>query len=156
MIRLSRGAIDQARADLKARAARPCGEAPRPGEDARGMPPARRRRKDPPHPALFVTLCAPRGLGTPITEYRFASPRRWRFDFAWPEVRVALEVEGGVWRTGGGAHSHPTGILRDIEKYNRAAALGWRVVRVVPERLVTPATFRLLEALLGPNGPGMA
>ena len=27
-------------------------------------------------------------------EFRFASPRRWRFDFCWPERKVAVEIEG--------------------------------------------------------------
>ena len=39
-------------------------------------------------------------LPEPEREYRFAPPRRWRFDFAWPAAMLALEVEGGVWSTG--------------------------------------------------------
>src|ERR1041385_1632066 len=39
-------------------------------------------------------------LPKPTTEYRFAPPRRWRFDFAWPEGRLALEVEGGSFVAG--------------------------------------------------------
>ncbi|WP_316867334.1 hypothetical protein [Ralstonia mannitolilytica] len=33
-------------------------------------------------------------------EYRFAAPRRWKFDFANPALMVALEVEGGTWTRG--------------------------------------------------------
>ena len=62
-------------------------------------------------------------------EYRFHPTREWRFDFAIPAVRVAIEVEGGVWN--GGRHFRPEGYLRDMEKYNEAAACGWLVIRVI-------------------------
>ena len=64
-------------------------------------------------------------------EYRFAPPRRWRFDFAWPELALALEVEGGIWIQG--RHTRPTGFAKDLEKYNTATLLGWRLLRVTPE-----------------------
>src|SRR5690606_39740371 len=35
-------------------------------------------------------------LPEPVREYRFHPERRWRFDFAWPDLRVAAEVEGGI------------------------------------------------------------
>lgn len=31
-----------------------------------------------------------------VREHRFHPTRRWRFDFAWPDEKVALEVEGGT------------------------------------------------------------
>ena len=64
-----------------------------------------------------------------VREYPFAQSlgRKWRFDFAWPEVKVALEVEGGTWAKG--KHSTGAGIQRDIEKYNMAQLLGWLVLR---------------------------
>lgn len=63
----------------------------------------------------------------PTPEYRFAPPRRWRFDYAWPDARVAVELEGGVHS--GGRHVRGAGFERDAEKYNAAAASGWRVLR---------------------------
>lgn len=82
-------------------------------------------------PALFTLS----GLPPPETEYPFARSikRRWRFDYAWPDLMLALEIEGGIWRRGGGAHSRPANILRDIEKYNAATLLGWRLIRATPE-----------------------
>lgn len=89
-----------------------------------------------PYPNLLV-IFAERGIYPPVREYPFAAPdRRFRFDYAWPTAgKVALEVDGGVWRKGGGAHSHPSNILRDIEKHNAATLLGWRVIRATPDRL---------------------
>ena len=62
-----------------------------------------------------------------VKEYRFHPTRKWRFDYAIPSHLIALEVEGGVWT--GGRHIRASGFLGDMEKYNNAALLGWRVFR---------------------------
>jgi len=73
------------------------------------------------------------GLPEPERECRFASPRRWRFDFAWPAQRVAVECDGGTYS--GGRHTRGDGYRRDAEKLNAASALGWRVFRVTADML---------------------
>lgn len=85
----------------------------------------------------LVGLCRTAGLPIPTPEHQFHPTRGWQFDYAWPLHLVALEIEGGIWKKGGGAHSHPLNIERDLEKYSEAAILGWRVVRVPPEALRT-------------------
>lgn len=98
-------------------------------------------------------------IQTPITaEYRFHPPRQWRFDFAWITEKVAVEVEGGVYGRGAacptcgirrtGAHSSVSGIIADMEKYNRASLDGWIVLRVLPEELdlENGKAFNLIEA----------
>ena len=69
----------------------------------------------------------------PQAEYRFDSTRRWRFDWAFLEpFKIAVEVEGNAWNVaGGGKHMQD----KDMEKYNAAAALGWRVIRFSPGML---------------------
>jgi len=67
-------------------------------------------------------------LPTPIREWRFHPVRRWRFDFAWPDRLVAVECEGGVWSQG--RHVRGRGFENDCWKYNSAAVLGWKVLRV--------------------------
>lgn len=71
----------------------------------------------------------------PTREHRFAAPRRWRFDFAWPERMVAVEVEGGTYVRG--RHSRGAGFAADCEKYNTAVLLGWRVLRVTPDQITS-------------------
>jgi len=70
---------------------------------------------------------APTNCAAPVSEHRFAPPRRWRFDFAWPDRKVALELEGGTYS--GGRHVRPDGYAADAEKYNAAVLHGWRVLR---------------------------
>lgn len=60
-------------------------------------------------------------------EYVFALPRKWRFDFANVDKKVAVEIEGGIWNNG--AHTRGAHFESDAEKYNMAAILGWRVLR---------------------------
>jgi very-short-patch-repair endonuclease len=63
----------------------------------------------------------------PMREYRFHPERRWRFDFAWPDQFIAVEVEGLTPL--GGRHQRMSGFRSDLEKYNAAAMLGWLVLR---------------------------
>lgn len=104
--------------------------------------------KPDPRPALFPQYCRSRGLPSPVPEFVFAPPRKFRFDWAWIEQKVALEVEGAVWVQG--RHTRGSGFLKDIDKYNRAVVLGWRVVRCTPQTLYDPATLAILRALLLP------
>ena len=85
----------------------------------------------------------------PVAEYRFDDTRKWRFDFAFTDARVALEVEGGVWT--GGRHTRGSGFVKDIEKYNRAAELGWRIVRTTPSELGMQETIDLLKKVTRSN-----
>ena len=61
-------------------------------------------------------------------EYRFDLDRKWRFDFAWPDQLVAVEIEGGLFK--GGRHQTLDGFIKDCEKYERALQLGWTVYRL--------------------------
>lgn len=85
---------------------------------------------------------------TCVKEFKFHPTRRWRFDYALPAHKIALEVEGGVWT--GGRHTRPQGFLGDIEKYNTATLMGWRVFRTTPDELIRTATLNLLrQAIAG-------
>ena len=95
---------------------------------------------------LFLALLKRERLPLPVAEYRFAPPRRWRADYAWPDHRVALEVEGGVWT--GGRHTRGAGFLRDVEKYNELAARGWRLLRTTPSGLHDLETIALIRRTL--------
>jgi hypothetical protein len=95
---------------------------------------------------IFSALCSEMDIPTPVCEMRFAEPRRWRFDYAWPHLKVALEVEGGIWTNG--RHTRGKGFLGDLEKYNTAALMGWVVLRVEPKKLVTTETATMIQLML--------
>ena len=95
---------------------------------------------------FFVLLCRT-DLGVEVLkEYRFHPTRKWRFDYAIPSRRIAIEVEGGVWTQG--RHTRPQGFLGDMEKYNTATLMGWRVFRTTPDRLISQATLRMLKSAM--------
>ncbi len=92
---------------------------------------------------VFTVICKT-DLGIEcVKEYKFHPERRWRFDYAVPAYKIAIEVEGGVWTQG--RHTRPQGFLGDIEKYNTATLMGWRVFRTTPTDLYRTATINLLK-----------
>jgi len=76
-------------------------------------------------------------------EFRFHPKRLWRFDYANEHYKIAIEVEGGVWTAG--RHTRGKGFLGDVEKYNEATAMGWRVFRTTPDALITSNTLNLIK-----------
>lgn len=88
-------------------------------------------------------------LEEPVREYRFrgvSGKRRWRFDFAWPKYHLACEVEGGIWV--GGGHTRGSGFTRNVEKYNAATMLGWRVLRATSNMVRDGRAVTLIEEAL--------
>jgi hypothetical protein len=65
-------------------------------------------------------------LPMPKRDYAFYAGRRWKYDFAWPSLKVAVELHGG-----GGKSRHTTvaGHAKDCEKMNAGAATGWRLLQ---------------------------
>lgn len=87
------------------------------------------------------------GLPPPVREFRFHPTRRWRYDFAFVENKVAVEVDGGVWVQG--RHTRPSGFIEDMHKLNEAAILGWTVIRVTGEMIRKGEALKLIERALG-------
>ena len=87
------------------------------------------------------------GLEEPEREYKFHPKRRWRFDFAWKKLMIAVECEGGIWT--GGRHVRGKGFEQDCEKYNAAALLGWKVFRFTNEMIEGGIAIGLLEKVIG-------
>lgn len=91
----------------------------------------------------FPALCVQAGLPEPTPEFCFTPPRKWRFDWAFLTAKVALEIDGGVWVQG--RHTRGSGFVKDMEKLNEAAAIGWRVLRCVPKDFESGKVIELLK-----------
>lgn len=90
-------------------------------------------------------------LPQPRREYKFCSKRKWRADFAWPEYKVIVEVEGGAETYDPkkiGRHNRPKGFRDDCEKYNEATILGWRVLRVTAKQVKSGEALQWIEKLI--------
>ena len=93
---------------------------------------------------VVVPWFAEHGL-VAIPEFQFDPSRKWRADFYFaPDI--LLEVEGAVWT--GGRHTRGSGFVKDMEKYNRAAVLGYRILRTTPDQLCMQETVEIIKSAL--------
>ena len=96
-------------------------------------------------PDLFLKLLQQRFKDVEIVkEFQFHPARRWRFDYAFPFLMIAVEVDGGVWT--GGRHINPAGYINDMEKLNTAASMGWLVLRITTDDRFASKTYDLIKA----------
>ena len=84
--------------------------------------------------------------GEYIREFQWHPTRKWRSDFLIVGNNdrlniilggILVEIEGGIWTRG--RHTRGSGFIKDCEKYNTAAAMGWRVFRF-PSGMVEDGT----------------
>lgn len=61
-------------------------------------------------------------------ELQFDPERKWRFDYAFPAIKTAVEFEGGIFIPNSG-HKTAKHFTKDTSKYTRAAIIGWKVLR---------------------------
>ncbi len=81
---------------------------------------------------LLVMLRSLYGTNKVVQEYVFHPSRKWRFDYAIPDLKIAVEYQGHGKMAGGsghsGGHASVSGLANDAEKFNEAHRLGWRVL----------------------------
>ena len=86
-----------------------------------------------------------------VREFKFHPRRKWRFDFANRQTRLAIEVDGVVYGSRKGGHQTPLGIERDREKDAEAMMLGWRVLRVTPKQIASGIAMHWILELTQDN-----
>ena len=64
----------------------------------------------------FAWWCERLKLPKPVRNFRFHKTRRFEIDWAWPDLRMGIDIQGGIWN--GGKHGRPSGIVR-------ACRCGW-------------------------------
>ena len=80
-------------------------------------------------------------------EFKFHPKRKWRADFHLVEKMILVEVEGGIWS--GGRHTRGKGYLGDMEKYNAATVMGYRVIRFSTEQVKSGLAIQQIEKMVG-------
>lgn len=86
-------------------------------------------------------LPAPRSMFHEKGQLRFHQTRRWKFDLAWEDVKVAVELQGF------GSHTSVTGLTGDSEKACEAAVLGWTVLPVLYKQVRDGRALKWIEAV---------
>jgi very-short-patch-repair endonuclease len=86
-----------------------------------------------------------------VREYRFHETRRWRFDFAIPKLKLACEIDGGIWLKGGSGHSGK-GKARDCEKDEAALRDGWIVYRCTSDMVKKGSAIETIKILIKIRG----
>ena len=86
---------------------------------------------------LFAFQVKAYGLPVPVRQYKFAESlgRRFAADFCFVEQRLIVEISGGIWIKGGGAHSRPQKIEGDMERQQYAAYLGFLFMPFTPDEI---------------------
>ncbi|MEM1113256.1 MAG: hypothetical protein AAGI11_15195 [Pseudomonadota bacterium] len=81
-----------------------------------------------------------------VSRLRQAGLKNWVFDFAWPQFKFAVEVDGGGWV--GGGHNTGQGSARDKQKGHDATRLGWTVYRCDADLIHSGRSLLLIESRL--------
>jgi len=66
-------------------------------------------------------------LPEPVRQYKFCPTRKWPFDFAWVDAKLAAEIQGGAHMPRSG-HNTAIGQWKDYEKWREAVLMGWRIL----------------------------
>ncbi|HNH30447.1 MAG TPA: hypothetical protein PKU71_13590 [bacterium] len=110
---------------------------------------------------VFIELLTKKGLGPPEKEFRFHNKRKWRLDYAYPSLKIGIEINGGAWKKTtyrnkrgelvtaiGGRHNIGKGYLRDIEKKNTLTILGWAILEFTPDQTSKSETIDQIALLI--------
>lgn len=97
---------------------------------------------------LFAIRAA--GLPEPNQEVRFHPVRLWRMDMAYPRLKIAVEIHGGIYSQG--RHVRGDGFTEDRIKMAEAQLLGWLVLEITPGMIKDGRALDLLERALKARG----
>lgn len=67
----------------------------------------------------------------PTTQHTFFPSRKWRFDFFWPDLNLAVEIQGF-----GPGHNSREGMYNDANKHNAAMSKGYDIIYFTGKHLL--------------------
>jgi hypothetical protein len=99
---------------------------------------------------MLLTRLERAGLPLGVGQHRIVPGRQFTWDRCWPEQRVCVEIQGGIWMDKAG-HNTGAGIERDCLKASMAAALGWRCLPITKLMIEDGTAIELIaQALSAP------
>jgi very-short-patch-repair endonuclease len=122
--------------------------------------PKKRVAKDNTAERMFAFQC--RAMKLPAVSAQFTMPRpgvftpktrkqsTWVFDFAFPELKLLVEIDGGIWI--GGAHGHPLDITRNMTKQNDATLAEFALLRFTPAEVKSGHAIAFTQRVLAHKG----
>lgn len=101
------------------------------------------------HEDSFWRQIVESGIPLPVRQFEFAKciGRKYRADLAWPDERVLIEVDGGLYN--GGRHSNGVGRENDMERDAISCALGWKLMRFSPRHVRSGWALAMTKVALG-------
>lgn len=110
----------------------------------------RKARREGHQKLLFMHLKR-RGLPYAQAEFKFHPTKKYSIDFAWwfcsvktrEEIKLAVEIEGGIYGDKGGGHRSITGFEANLLKYNALTEQRWWLLRFIPEQLEMRSTVAI-------------
>ncbi len=94
----------------------------------------------------FYAFCDANGIPAPVSEYRFHDSRKWRFDYAFVDHKLGVEIDGGLFINGG--HNRGAQRQKDYEKDAHALMAGWRVLRCSTGQVKDGTVFKWIAEIL--------
>lgn len=102
--------------------------------------------------ALLIFQLRAANYPPPETQLAVIVGRKCTWDMGWRAYRLLVEVQGGIWRRGGGAHSRPANIIRDVEKQQLAVLNGWWCFPVTTDEVKSGQALQLIDLALKSKG----
>ena len=97
--------------------------------------------------AEFALQLRAHGVTGWTREFQAIPTRRFRLDFAWPDQKVGVELDGGTWSNG--RHSRGKGYDSDCEKLALLQLAGWTIFKATATHLKDGSTIRWTMEALG-------
>lgn len=99
----------------------------------------------------FAHILADEEITGWVREYEFYPTRNWKVDFAFVDLKIAIEIEGGVFS--GGRHVRGVGFTKDCEKYNELSLMGWCLLRFTSAHMDSGYALWMVCRALGISRP---
>lgn len=83
------------------------------------------------------------GLPVPIPQFMPIPGRKLAFDFGFPDWRLLIEVQGGIWTKG--KHGRGSGIIQDQDKLNLAVLNGYFTLQFSVNHIDDGTALRVIQ-----------